>query len=34
MTDQSTETQDQAQRVARLTARIEELRHQYYQDNA
>ena len=30
----STETQDQAQRVARLTARIEELRHQYYQDNA
>ena len=30
----STETQDQAQRVAQLTARIEELRHQYYQDNA
>ena len=34
MTDMPTQTEDLAQRASALTARIEELRHQYYQENA
>src|SRR5699024_4173150 len=34
MTDLPTQAEDLAQRASALTARIEELRHQYYQENA